>query len=326
MHLANFTTTLLAPVAIALSVALTGCAASGHATTAATLGAAPPSSLEAVVDEPGPLSVETVVGAEWHVARSGLIDLDHPRAKAAHLVDGQEPILLMFHAIRHPTRGLFIVDTGAEKALRDDPSHAAVSGFVANIAHVADMRVETDTAGWLARQNTPLQGVFLTHLHLDHVSGMRDVGNAVPIFVGPGDAESRSMMNALTAGIIDRALEGKGPLGELKFQSDPDGTFAGLIDVFGDKTLWAIWVPGHTPGSTAYLARTPQGPVLLTGDACHTAWGWENSVEPGTFSDDRARSAESLARLEKFVARHPHVDVRLGHQLLASSRLGATLR
>jgi N-acyl homoserine lactone hydrolase len=55
----------------------------------------------------------------------------------------------------------------------------------------------------------------------------------------------------------------------------------------------------------------------MTGDACHTVWGWEYCVEPGTFSVDQRRSADSLARLEAFVARHPRVDVRLGHQVLA---------
>jgi len=89
-----------------------------------------------------------------------------------------------------------------------------------------------------------------------------------------------------------------------------------VLDVFGDGTVWALAVPGHTPGSTAYLARTPTGPVLLVGDACHTAWGWENGVEPGKFSADLPKSADSLARLKRLVARHPEIDVRLGHQAL----------
>ena len=68
----------------------------------------------------------------------------------------------------------------------------------------------------------------------------------------------------------------------------------GIIDVFGDGSVWAIHVPGHSPGSTAYLVRTPRGSKLLVGDASHTRWGWENGVEPGTFSLDGPRSAESL--------------------------------
>jgi hypothetical protein len=59
--------------------------------------------------------------------------------------------------------------------------------------------------------------------------------------------------------------------------------------------------------------------VLLTGDACHTAWGWEHGVEPGTFSDDAEQSAASFAKLQRFAKRHPSLDVRLGHQPLASA-------
>jgi len=54
--------------------------------------------------------------------------------------------------------------------------------------------------------------------------------------------------------------------------------------------------------------------VLYTGDACHTRWGWDHGVEPGTFSSDVERSAESLARLAKLAAEHPSLRVHLGHQ------------
>jgi glyoxylase-like metal-dependent hydrolase (beta-lactamase superfamily II) len=161
---------------------------------------------------------------------------------------------------------------------------------------------------------------LLTHLHLDHVLGLRDLASSVPIYVGAGDAEEKSVMNLLQKGVYDAALEGKGPLQEVRFQPDPDGAFAGIADVFGDGSLWALSVPGHTPGSVAFLARTTKGPVLLTGDACHTAWGWEHGVAPGTFSVDVKESAESLARLEKLVARHPAIEVRPGHQSLQRGR------
>ncbi len=117
-----------------------------------------------------------------------------------------------------------------------------------------------------------------------------------------------------TRSITDRAFEGQSTIAEWQFKPDPDQRFTGVIDVFGDRSLWAIHVPGHTPGSTAYLARTPQGPILMVGDACHTSWGWEHGVEPGTFSKDVAESAQSLKALEELAKRHPGMEVRLGHQ------------
>jgi glyoxylase-like metal-dependent hydrolase (beta-lactamase superfamily II) len=299
---------------LVLAALTVGCVATTHPETPATLGS-PVSSLEAVVDVPGPVTVETVIGADWEVPLSGLLNLDHPAAKEAKLVDHEEPIQVVFHAIHHPTRGTFIVDTGAERALFDAPDEAAINGIVRTVAKIDKMKRRTDTKTWLAHQERPIRGVFLTHLHADHISGMRDVPARTPVFVGPGETTTRSWENLFVAPVVDRALEGKPPLSVWRFAPDPDGTFDGLVDVFGDGSLWAIYVPGHTPGSTAFLARTPNGPVLLTGDACHTIWGWEHGVEPGTFSVDKKRSAQSLARLRSFAAKHPQLEVRLGHQV-----------
>jgi N-acyl homoserine lactone hydrolase len=156
--------------------------------------------------------------------------------------------------------------------------------------------------------------VFLTHLHLDHITGMADVPNDTPIFTGPGEAKDSQFMYLFVRGSADKALEGKPALSEWQFQADPTGAFDGVLDLFGDGTVWALWVPGHTPGSTAYLVRTPKGPVLLTGDASHTRWGWDNHVEPGTFTGDASRGTESFKKLQAFVAAHPEVEVRVGHQ------------
>jgi glyoxylase-like metal-dependent hydrolase (beta-lactamase superfamily II) len=306
--------TLLVVLGLILAaLVLVGAPVSRHSVERARLGV-PRSSraMEEVIDIPGPITVETVVGADWEVDRSGVIDLDDPRA--ASLRDGPEPIQIFFHALRHPTRGLYLGDTGVERALVADPEHAALRGWIASVAHIDRMHVHTDTASWLARQPDPVRGVLLTHLHLDHVTGLRDVTPGAPVYAGPGEASSRSAMALFTQSSVDRALEGRGAILEWGFTREGAGAFEGVLDVFGDGSLWAIWVPGHTRGSTAYLARTPEGPVLFAGDVSHTAWGWEHGVPPGSFSEDHDANAESLARLRALVARHPSIDVRLGHQ------------
>src|SRR5919106_3947328 len=97
-------------VALLLTAA---CAPSYHAVQRSTLGTARTSQdLLSVAKEPGPIEVETINSADWKVARSGLINLDHPTAEKAHLEDGDEPIQVYFHVIRHPVHGTFIIDTG----------------------------------------------------------------------------------------------------------------------------------------------------------------------------------------------------------------------
>ena len=272
-----------------------------------------------VIDQPGPVTVETIASCDWVVDRSGLINLKHEKAKAAGLVDGEEPIQVFFHVIRHPVHGTFIVDTGVEKALRDDPSKAAVRGPVASFMKLEKMKVLMPLGEWVAKE-PKLSGVFLTHLHLDHVTGMPDVPKGTPIYSGPGEASERGALHFAVKPSTDRAFEGQEEISEWQVQPDPDGRFSGVIDVFGDGSVFALHVPGHTPGSMAFVARTADGPVLMTGDTSHTAWGWKNGVEPGSFTGDHAGNAVALEQLRTLAAEHPKMSVRLGHQTLDAAQ------
>jgi len=299
---------------VSFAILAFGCATSHHTIAPSTLGVARSSDeLVAVLDRPGPLALESIDSADWEVPLSGVLNLDHPNAKAAGLADRGEPIVVRFHVIEHPTHGRFIVDTGVERAVHDS-DRAAVRGFVASYMAIEEKLVVRQDLATFVAQRGPIAGVLLTHLHLDHVMGMPDVPIQTPIYAGPGETTPRSMQNVVMRPNLERLLSGHGPIAEWGFAPDPAGRFDGVVDVFGDGSLWAIWVPGHTPGSTAYLVRTAQGPVLLTGDASHTRWGWDHDVEPGTYSLDPVRSAASFRKLRVFAAEHPNVEVRVGHQ------------
>ncbi len=313
-------TLLLAAALAVLAIAVLGVrgrAGSTHATVRSELGIERRfADLEAVVDEPGSIEVVTVVSTEWVAPRSGLINLDAPEARSAGLEDGEEPIEIFFHVVRHPRRGTFIIDAGVSRAMRDTPDQAAVRGMLARMLKVDRMTFDMPLGDWLAAQPEPIRGVFFTHVALDHITGAPDLPRSRPLYAGPGDTRERALLYMFSQGTTDRCLEGLPPIAEWPFSPDPDGRFAGVVDVFGDGSFWALWTPGHTPGHTSYLARTAHGPVLFTGDVSHTRWGWEHDVESGTFNSDRAGNANSLSRLRRFVLEHPAMDVRLGHQYL----------
>lgn len=302
---------------------LLGCRVSSHPVAPAA-SLAPASSqpaalsLPSALASPGPIVFETVVAADWVVDRGGLINLEHPRAKAAGLAKGNEPIQIYFYALRHPTQGLFLVDTGVERALRDAPKDAAIRGLVASFIKMETLKVHQDTRSWLEAQTESVRGVFLTHLHADHVMGLPDLPQETPLYVGPGESRARAAMNAATRRTYRRLLADRPALQEWRFAPDAAGQFDGLVDIFGDGSAWAISVPGHTAGSVAYLLRTTRGPVLLVGDTCHTSWGWENEVEPGSFTADQEQNAAQLSRLRRLVAANAGIEVHLGHQALPS--------
>jgi N-acyl homoserine lactone hydrolase len=294
------------------------CSLSDHPVVQSKLGK--PSSLEAlekVIDVPGPIEVETVNSADWKVPLSGLLDLKSAAVQAAHLTDRPEPIHVFVHIVRHPQFGTYLVDTGVSEQLLADPGSHGISWLVRQVMPLGQMHIREGTAHVVARIPAAIQGVFFTHLHVDHISGMPDIPASVPLYVGRSESTATSFQNLFVRGTTNKLFEGKAELQEWPFRWNDDhkGIVIGdVVDIFGDGTAFAIGSPGHTPGSTAYLLRTPQGPVLLTGDTSHTRWGWEHGVEPGSYTADQPTNLKSLLMLEGLVARHPATNVRLGHE------------
>ncbi|MGY8663423.1 MBL fold metallo-hydrolase [Bradyrhizobium sp. UFLA05-109] len=296
-------------------VALSACAQTSHPTQHAGLGKPVSSSaMETLIDKPGPIEVETVASADWVADLSGLLNLKDPQAVQAGLTDHEEPIQIYTHLVKHPTEGFYMVDTGVSKRFVEDPKSLGVGWVVRNFAKLDKMQVRQDPLSIIKSEGAPLKGVLMTHLHLDHISGMPDIPNDVPFYTGPGEAGEKKFENVFVEGMENAFFEGRPAIQEFQFTKDPDGTFKGVIDVFGDGSLFAILTPGHTAGHVSYLARTPTGPVLLTGDACHTRWGWEHGVEPGSFTFDREEERKSLLALRALSERHPKMIVKLGHQ------------
>lgn len=306
---------LFAVMSFAAVMALQGCSLSSQPLGKPAPGKTSSSAeMERLIDIPGPVQLETINSADWSVALAGLLNLDSPAATQAGLKDREEPIQIFAHLLKHPQRGNYIVDTGVSQKLLDDPGKEGVNWMIRKAMHLEKLHIRKSTGAILQGMDGKLSGVLFTHLHLDHIAGMPDVANDVPLYIGATESTETSFKNMFVRGATDTLLSNKQPLQEWQFQPDPQYKFEGIIDLFEDGSVFVISVPGHTAGSVAFLIRTTQGPVLLTGDACHTRWGWEHTVEPGDFTADHERNLKSLKSMKDLVARHPQIEVRLGHQ------------
>jgi N-acyl homoserine lactone hydrolase len=299
-----------------MTLTVMGCSSTTHEVVMADIGVPTSARLmESVIDQPGPITLTSITSANWTIKRSEIINLQNPIAKEKALLDAQEKIQVYAHLVKHPTRGLFMIDTGVSEEFVANPSSVGVSWVVQKVMPTHEIQVLEPTSAILQKGGGKLNGVLISHLHLDHISGLPDIAQDVPLYVGPNEATDVEWKYVVTAGSVDRLLKGRAPLRSLKFWPDSDDKFSGVLDIFGDATFFAISSPGHTSGSLAFVIRTPSGPVLLTGDTCHSRWGWDNSVEPGSFiSKDSANNLRSLLALKALVARHPAITVKLGHQ------------
>jgi glyoxylase-like metal-dependent hydrolase (beta-lactamase superfamily II) len=273
------------------------------------------------LDEPGPISFEKHVAADWVIPRKGLINLHHEEAKAHGLENGPEAIQVYFYILTHPEHGSFMVDSGVARSVKER-KNMPVRFPVTMALPLGDLEVHLDTKTYLESRNTPLSGVFLTHLHLDHILGLTDVPRDVPLYVGPGEADDERFTHLFMRPTTNLNLKGFSALRQWQVIEEKHTPFP-YVDIFRDGSVLGLHIPGHTQGSMAFVARTTQGPVLLVGDGSHTVWGWEHGVEPGTFNTDMEEAATSLDRLKAFALAHPHLDVHLGHQSIDHEQPGA---
>ncbi|HEU5284951.1 MAG TPA: N-acyl homoserine lactonase family protein, partial [Sphingomicrobium sp.] len=122
--------------------------------------------------------------------------------------------------------------------------------------------------------------VGISHMHPDHTGQAAQFPNAA-LLIGKRDFEQ-------TAGKDD-------PFGPWRGAGKAVTLVGADHDVFGDGSVTALHLPGHTPDHLALLVKLASGPVLLSGDLYHsTEARAKRGVPP--FNTDRAQTLASMDR------------------------------
>ena len=263
-----------------------------------------------------PINFQRIKSADWAVEREGLINLKDPRSIEKKITNGKEAISIYFYNIEHPIFGRYMIDSGISSIFTKDKKEWPINSIVQKFMNTDELKIIQTTSDFNKTQSKKLEGIFLTHMHIDHILGLRDLSSEIPIYTGKNEAHSKSFQNIIVSGTTDNLLEGKINLKEFEFSNFNNELGLKVLDFFGDNSLLILSVPGHTKGSLAFIVNSTTGSHLILGDTCHTKFGWEENVIPGKYPEDPDLNRKSLTQLKNISIKYPNLKIYPGHQSL----------
>ena len=219
------------------------------------------------------------------------------------------------YAVRHPSAGPILIDTGmhpdASEHLRRDFG-GPMSLLFRSMQPAKEPFDEQLRALGIAPDG--VERVIMTHLHVDHTSGMRLLPKA-DFTCSRAEWEATRGRFAAGKGYVRRHLPPASRMRLVDFATDgePYATFAKTIDLLGDGTVRLISTPGHTIGHLSVLLRLTHGrQVLVIGDAAYTLQNIRQEILPMLTANDEA-SLRSMREIKAFAEREPEVILVPSH-------------
>jgi glyoxylase-like metal-dependent hydrolase (beta-lactamase superfamily II) len=231
------------------------------------------------------------------------------------------------YVIEH-AKGLILFDTGQDRASVTDDTYfpRGVAGHLYHrLAHFDIGEGDTLTAQLATLGYAPadVDTAIVSHLHEDHIGGLREVGGAELLVSATEWAELAKPAPELR-GFLRLHIQVPGLKWHqvsLEPSSDPAlAPFTESLDVMGDGSLVLLPTPGHTAGSMSLLIRRAgRPPLLLVGDLTYGADILQRGQLPGV--GNRRRLAESSRKVLTLAEQQPDLVVLPAHDPTAAQRL-----
>lgn len=258
------------------------------------------------------ITVVPIRSGELEIKLSGALNLKHPACE--QVADETLRVPVFAYLLHHERFGYFLIDSGSSTFYVGEPYGPMGGILVPRVMVKTFVESERETIGMQLREHIDsldkINGVFFTHLHFDHTSGLSDLPR--PLYFVAGRGESFPEIPWL---VEPRHFSG----GDHIYLLDFDSPYAAerepgrMIDIFGDGTLWAISTPGHSKGHVSYLVNTTSGPVLVAGDAVILNRSLDLGVGPGAFCSNVKLAQQSFERIAAFKKNHPEIKIWPGH-------------
>jgi len=256
-----------------------------------------------IFEHPAPIEIMS------YQTGSVVIDLDgalNPYHIKSPRISGTVEVPILAHCISHKELGHFLLDAGLDKSYYHDP----YGGMDVPLKEEYIQDKNQNIGYQLGDGSSKLNAIFLSHMHPDHIAGLRDLPKDIPVVVCKGEIEDYE------PDLYGDFLQDIETVYEIDFSdSDAIAPFSHCVDLLGDGSLWAISTPGHTRGHISFIVNGLTGPKLLTMDVAFIPENISYGVAPSDYTWDVDKAQESLEKLNEFIGLFRGIEVITGHML-----------
>ncbi len=193
------------------------------------------------------------------------------------------------YLIEHP-KGILLFDTGWHREISPrgeydriaQVKHMGVGHFLLNQGVVPKGAALVEQLAERKIFPKDIDCVIMSHLHTDHASALKQFSAAKKILVSVEELEDTknfpiryvsSMWDGINFETFEYVESGVGSVGK-------------SFDLFGDKSVELINIPGHTSGLSAMKITHNDKFVLLFADGGYAKKSWQEKIPPGTALDE----------------------------------------
>ena len=224
--------------------------------------------------------------------------------------------------------GLILFDTGQDRASVTDPSYfpGGFTGYLYDRLarfHIGEEDTLTAQLATLGYAPADVDTAILSHLHQDHMGGLRAL-NEAELLVAEAEWAELSKPAPEPRGFLRKHVQLPGLRWhrvDLEPTADPLlAPFIRSLDLMGDGSLVLVPTPGHTAGSMSLLVRRGgRSPLLLVGDLTYGAELLERNQVPGVGA--HRQLVETTAKVLALKETMPDLVILPAHDPTAAERL-----
>ena len=223
--------------------------------------------------------------------------------------------------LQHPAHGALLFDTGYAPRILDAWAHWPDRLFKYATPTTLGMPalLQLDRHGVTERD---VRTVIVSHLHADHVAGLRDFPDAAFVVSREALALQQHVegIDAVRRGVLQRLFPD-----DFVRRAQVIQQFGSVVlphlgathDLLGDGSILLLPLPGHARGQLGALVRTDRGDVLLCADAAWTSQAYREQRPPhwiaAAIQDDMDALVLSLRAVRDFAIARPDVAILPTH-------------